>query len=409
MEFSSSWLTRRTLAAVLCLLIMVPACLIGCTARTGRPLPAHRLPSFADDLDRASIEKAVEQSVNYLQDLPPDQKLLFHDRQVTAAWLIRSLLSFLALLHQTPDPAELRQRISIFFDVYTIKKPLAFWRLGDPMLITGYYEPLLEGSLTRKEPFVHPLYRIPPDLVIREDKTAAGKTVGRLVNDRIVPYWTRAEIEENNLLAGQELVYLADQVDAFILHVQGSGKIRLRDGSIRRVHYAAANGRPYRSIGRLLVDQGMMRLEEVNLPRIRRYLAANPAVRSSILHYNESFIFFKWEDGEGPIGSLGEPLTAGRSVAADQSCFPAGGLGFLVSEKPITNADGTIADWLPMSRFVLIQDSGSAITGPKRLDLFWGSGRFAAAAAGAMKQPGKLYILLEKMNNSADTNSITLF
>jgi membrane-bound lytic murein transglycosylase A len=397
--------------AALLFLILLPGIVAGCGAKSLRPLPARRLPDFADDLCRSSLERGVEQSVNYLQNLPPEQQFHLGEKTVSASWLIRSLLSFVAILHQSSTRAELQEMIADHFDVYTLNKTALFLQ-RDPMLVTGYFEPVLDGSLTRKPPFIYPLYRMPPDLLIRLNPDTGAKKVGRLTNGRFVPYWTRAEIEADPVatgLAGHELLYLASPIDAFILHVQGSGKIRLRDGAVRDVHYAAANGRPYRSIGRLLVDEGLLRLQEVDLPRIKQYLAANPGQRDRILHHNESFIFFDWQDAAGPVGNLGQPHTAGRSAAVDQKVYPAGGLGFLRAARPMFGPGGKIAGWTSLSRFVLLQDSGSAIAGPKRLDLFWGRGREAETAAGVMKHPGTLYILLEKTDDKNRSEPIAFF
>jgi len=139
----------------------------------------------------------------------------------------------------------------------------------------------------------------------------------------------------------------------------------------------------------------------VTMPSLRAYLAAHPQEVARVLRYNQSFIFFNWGGAAAtPSGSLGEPLTAGRSVALDQSCYPAGALGYLLSQKPQLNTNGEITSWLPMARFVLNQDSGSAIKGANRLDLFWGSDRYAEIAAGNMKQPGKLYFLIKKQRHA---------
>ena len=145
------------------------------------------------------------------------------------------------------------------------------------------------------------------------------------------------------------------------------------------------------------------------MPRIKQYLADTPQERDRILHHNESFIFFNWENGDGPVGSLGEPLTAGRSAAVDYHVFPAGALGFLNTEKPLLDSMGTISTWMPLSRFVLLQDTGSAITGPGRLDLFWGRGPYAETAAGSMKHPGTLYILLEKADDKKRSQAVALY
>ena len=190
--------------------------------------------------------------------------------------------------------------------------------------------------MRRQAPFLYPLYRVPTDLVNRDGK------VGRLEHGELVPYWTRAEIEEGNLLSGLELVYLDDPVAAFILQVQGSGRVRLRDGSIRPILFGAKNGRPYRSIGRFLVDRGEMRLEEVTLPAIIAYLEAHPDQRREILNHNESFVFFRWgEEGRpGPLGNLGEPLTAGRSVALDREYYPPGCSGLAADQKTAVQRAG---------------------------------------------------------------------
>ena len=386
-------------------LVLLSGIVGGCGAKSLQPLPGRKLPDFADDLSRSSLERAVEQSVNYLQKFPPDQQFQLGEKTVSASWLIRSLLSFVAILHQSSSRAELQEKIVEHFDVYTLSN-IGLFRPRAPMLVTGYFEPILDGSLTRIPPFIYPLYRVPPDLVTRQESDTEAKKVGRLVNGQLVPYWTRAEIEEGNLLAGHELLYLASPIDAFVLHVQGSGKIRLRDGSVRNVHFAAANGRPYRSIGRLLVEEGLLNLEDVDLQRIKEYLAANPAQRDRILHHNESFIFFDWQDAGDPVGNLGQPLTAGRSAAVDQRVYPAGGLGFLRGTRPTLGPDGEITGRSPFARFVLLQDSGSAIAGSRRLDLFWGRGREAEAEAGTMKDRGTLYILLEKTDYKNRSESI---
>ncbi|MBU0961152.1 MAG: MltA domain-containing protein, partial [Proteobacteria bacterium] len=202
-------------------------------------------------------------------------------------------------------------------------------------------------------------------------------------------------IEKNNLAAGNELVYLNDPVDNFILHVQGSGKIQLQDGSIRSIHYSTSNGLEYFSIGKLLVDQGKMTLQEASIPSIRDYLRTHPDEQEAILHHNSKFIFFRWEQSGDPIGSLGEPLTPGRSIAIDRAMLPHATLAFLVSRKPVLNDAGEIDTWVPLHRFVFPQDTGSAIQGTGRADLFWGSGNYAKQAAGNMKEAGALYFLVK--------------
>ncbi|MDH3394506.1 MAG: MltA domain-containing protein [Desulfobulbaceae bacterium] len=355
------------------------------------PLPAtgNETPLLTDDLSTGSLRQAVNHSLNYLRGQPPERTFQLCDGLYDNGWLTESLTDFADLLDRQGNTGEgFAKQVREQFEVCSAQD-------RSNLLVTGYYEPEMAGSLTRTATFRYPLYRVPPDLVSRDGRT------GRMDNGRFSPYWSRREIEEGNKLKGLELAYLADPVDCFILHVQGSGRIRLPDGTIRRVHFAAKNGRPYRSIGRLLIDEGKMSREEVTMPSLRAYLAAHPQEVARVLQYNQSFIFFNWgSTGKTPTGNIGEPLTAGRSVALDQSLYPPGALGYLLSEKPQLDSGGQIAAWQPMGRFVLNQDTGSAIRGANRLDLFWGTDHYAEIAAGNMKQSGKLYFLIKKQRHA---------
>ena len=171
--------------------------------------------------------------------------------------------------------------------------------------------------------------------------------------------------------------------------------MRLRDGSIRSIHYGASNGLAYRSLGKLFVDEKIMKLAEVSIPSIRAYFVEHPEDIERMLHHNPRYIFFKWGDDRGPRGAIGEILTPGRSVAIDHDSFPAGAIGYLVSKKPVLNSAGHIERWITFSRFVLPQDAGSAIKGPGRVDLFMGNGLYAETAASHMKEEGKFYLLIQ--------------
>lgn len=357
------------------------------------PLVAE-IPLLQDDLGYEALTPAIERSVHYLGQLPGEKTFALCGEEYSVEWLIESLLAFQRLIEEEPSPQALTARLKKEFTLCQAKGRGADKRI----FLTGYFEPLFQASLSKTAIYRYPLYRQPPDLLFTSGAEGKGKKTGRLENGTLVPYFTRAEIEKGWLLAGQELVWLADPVEAFILHVQGSGQVRLADGSLRRVQFAAKNGHEYRSIGRLLVDRGVMRREEATMPGIVRYLKDHPEEQEAVLHHNDSFVFFRWGDAGavGPLGSLGEPLTPGRSAALDQDCFPPGSLAFLTSRKPKVNAAGEIIGWEPLRRFVLNQDSGSAITGPGRLDLFWGAGSYAEAAAGNMRHPGTLYFLVKK-------------
>jgi len=362
-----------------------------------KQIAAGRMPLLLDDSGLQDLQKSVERSMTALARIDREKQFVLCGRSYSAPWLQKSVATFLRGLETYTNEADFQ---TFLFDNFHVCQAQGSDGAGR-MLVTGYYEPLFVGSLIRKSPFVYPLYQVPPDLVLpaeNQDENA----VGRVEEDRLVPYWTRAEIEKGDLLQGQEIAYLADPVDVFILHVQGSGRIRLPDGSVRKVHFAASNGRKYQSIGRLLVDRGVMTLEEVTMPKIVSYLHDHPDEMQSILHHNDRYIFFSLSpaegdtENEGPAGSMGQPLTAGRSLAVDSMCFPAPMVGYLETDLPFFADNGALSGWKALHRFVVNQDTGAAIKGPGRVDFFLGSDEYAARAAGVMKQPGALYFLVLK-------------
>ena len=347
-------------------------------------------------MDPQSLISAATTHLAYLKTVSPDTVVQLGEELCSRDCLLQSMETFLAILKQDPSPTEFDQAIRENFNLYQAAGRDKSGK-GE-MLITGYYEPLLDGSLVKSPPFIHPLYA-PPDSLISYRHPATGKkTAGRLhSNGAKVPFWTRAEIEEQGVLAGDELVYLKDPVDAFVLHVQGSGKIRFQDGSLRAIQFAATNGLEYKSIGKLLVDEKKMTLEKATMPTIRHYLEKNPGEQKRILHHNPRFVFFQWnKKKESPTGSLGLPLTAGRSIAIDHGTLPTGLMAYLVSQKPVLDGQGQLLEWVPMQRYVLPQDAGAAIKGAGRADLFWGNGHYAETAAGTMKEQGQLYFLVKK-------------
>ncbi len=264
-------------------------------------------------------------------------------------------------------------------------------------LVTGYYEPLLQGSRERNAQFATPLYRRPEDLlvvdlasVIPEHK---GKRVrGRLEGNKVVPYYSRAGTREAPGLAGHEIVWIDNALDAFMLEVQGSGRVQLTTGETIRLQYEDQNGHPYRSIGRYLADQGAMTIDQVNMPAIRNWLAANPNRVNEVLDSNPSVVFFREapldDPSIGPKGAQGLPLTAGRSIAIDPKFLPLGAPMFLSTRHPGSGQ--------PLQRLVVAQDTGGAIRGPVRADLFFGFGSEAGAQAGMMKYDGEMWVLWPK-------------
>ncbi|MFT5697634.1 MAG: membrane-bound lytic murein transglycosylase A [Desulforhopalus sp.] len=352
------------------------------------------LTSLTDDLDRKSLIQVLESHKHYLARQSRDEEISVGSHQFTNDWLHNSVSELLDFLRNQPDKEQLSiflQTNYLFFQAGGRKK-----KSGRKMLVTGYYEPLFQGSLTKEAPYLTPLYS-PPSSLVQLTDADGKKQVGRYNKQhKFTTFWTRQEIETEHHLDGNELVYLKDPFDAYLLHVQGSGKIALPDGSVKSIGFAGTNGMTYKSIGKYLVDQKIMKLKEVNIPAIREYLTRHPSELLPLLHQNPRYIFFQWRDDKGPRGSSGEPLTAGRSIAIDHQSLPGGAIAYLISQKPRLDSANKIESWQPMNRFVLPQDSGSAIKGTGRVDVFWGNGIYAETAANHMKQPGKLYFLVKK-------------
>ena len=267
----------------------------------------------------------------------------------------------------------------------------------DQGLITGYYEPVLIGSLKPSKRFRFPIYR-PPGNLLRIElgdlyPELKGKVVrGRLDGKRVVPFHGRNDIDKNRkLLKGFELLWVDDPVALFFLHIQGSGRVRLQNGNTVAVGYADQNGQPYVAIGRILIQRGILKREEVSLQTIRAWLKNNPDQAESLLHQNPSYIFFTMRESstDGPLGTLNVPLTAGRSIAVDRKYIPLGLPVWLNTEIPNESKRFTI-----FQRLMFAQDTGGAISGAVRADVFWGRGRQAEFLAGNMKQQGRLYLLL---------------
>ncbi|HCR34869.1 MAG TPA: transglycosylase [Stenotrophomonas sp.] len=287
------------------------------------------------------------------------------------------------------DPAAIRQFLQRDLDVYALR---AGGHQADG-LITGYYEPIYPGSLTRTATATVPVYGTPDDLIVVQLDSLypelKGKRLrGRLDGKVLKPYDDAGTIASKGSKA-PVLAWLTDPMDLQLLQIQGSGRVRLADGTQVRLAYAEQNGHPYRAIGRWLVDQGELKKEDVTMDAIRTWAKAHPARVPELLRSNPSYVFFvrSADSPEGPRGSLNVPLTAGYSVAVDRSVVPLGSLLWLSTTRP----DGS-----PVVRPVAAQDTGGAIAGEVRADLYWGSGDAAGKLAGDMKQNGNLWMLWPK-------------
>jgi membrane-bound lytic murein transglycosylase A len=297
-----------------------------------------------------------------------------------------------AAANNLPDPDNAAARIffETYFTPYVVYPEVA----APDGLMTGYYEPLLFGSRTRTDRFRYPVYGRPDDLLIVDlgevyPELRGKRLRGRVDGKRVVPYHSRSQIESAKRPVTKPIVWVDDPVMLFFLHVQGSGRVQLPDNEMLFLGYADQNGHPYRSLGRRLVDQGAMKIEDVTMQSMRTWLAANPDQVVSLLNSNPSYIFFeeRANDLPGPIGALKVPLMAERTIAVDPAFLPLGSPVWLDTSLP----DETLS---PYRRLMFAQDTGGAIKGPVRADVFFGFGARAEDLAGKMKQPGKLYVLL---------------
>lgn len=269
-------------------------------------------------------------------------------------------------------------------------------------LITGYYGPELRGSRDRDEFYRYPLYQQPDDLLIVDlddvyPELGRYRLRGRVVGNRVVPYFDRGEIDNgSNPLQGQELFWVADPVELFFLHIQGSGLIRLENDERVMVNYANQNGHPYRSIGKLLLDRQAMTRDQMSMQNIRRWVEQNPQEGRELLAENPSYVFFRAlpDDYQTPPGALGVPLTERRSLAVDPRTIPLGAPVFLATTIPGSDE--------PLRQLMVAQDTGGAIKGRVRADFFWGMGNDAGKMAGRMKQDGRLWVLLPKEPETSD-------
>jgi len=361
---------------------------------TAAPCPAcPACPAVTPELPKAKTLEAVSWS-----DLPG-----WTDEDPRAAWqaFLQSCVRLkaqaawretCALAERLPATAPVRE----FFETAFVPYRVANADGGVLGLATGYYEPLLHGSRSKEGPYRYPLYAAPADLLIVDlaeinPELKQLRLRGRLEGRRVVPYYPRAEIERGlPALAGRELLWVDEPVDLFFLQIQGSGRVQLPSGERVRVGYADQNGQPYKSIGRYLVDQGELKLEQASMQGIKAWGAANPAKLEALLNQNPSYVFFRElpQTEGGPVGALGVALTPERSIAVDPRYIPLGAPVFLATTWP--------GSAQALQRLVLAQDTGGAIRGAVRADYFWGFGEAAGAQAGRMRQSARMWVLLPR-------------
>jgi membrane-bound lytic murein transglycosylase A len=357
---------------------------------TYEPLPFAQVPGWDQD-DHTAAFKAFLKSCDRL--LKTARERGSGDRAASSA----AALAACALARDQKGPIT-RAGAKAFFE----ENFAAFSVVhnGPKGLLTGYYEPLVEGSRTPQGAFQTPIYKRPPDLVNLVDETKRGSDAAKLTHVRKTdkgtePYFTRAQIEQGALAGrGLELVYVADAVDVFFLQVQGSGRIKLTDGSIMRIHYDGKNGHPYSSIGRYLIEKGLLAADKVSMGALKRWLKADPERGKQVMWHNASYVFFReltGEEAKAPRGAMNAPLTPGRSLAVDPG-YHALGLPIFVSGFGMTHINKAGV----FNRLMVAQDVGSAIKGPERGDIYFGSGEAAGRLAGVTKHTGKFIVLLPR-------------
>ncbi len=393
---------RRRLAAIVCALLLCAGCTrLTIPERLTRENALVRLapreyPVFSDDLGYDGLAYGLRQSLAYLQRLPADQVMVYGADAYPVSHVRKSLEHFLDYLSSRPDSKQLNSHIKRYYRVYSAVGR----RHPGEVLFTGYYEPILQGCRHPTEVCHQPVFTVPDDLIDidlslfsprYENEHIRGRYTGRTV----VPYFDRRAIDTEGVLDGRASViaWVKDPVDLFFLQIQGSGRIYLDEGGSINVHYANANGRPYRSIGKILIDRGDIPRDAMSMQAIRQWVDEHPDQMEALFFENPSYVFFETVD-DGPLGALNVKLTPGRSAAMDLRLFPKGALAFAVARKPLVDGEGRIEQWVPMKRFTLIQDTGGAIRGAGRVDLFWGNGPYAEIAAGHLQHTGRLFVLV---------------
>ena len=334
------------------------------------------LDGITDDLldrDRPQLLQAIEYSIKYMQS--PAAGRRYPVAGITREQMERSLIRFQRLVQTAKTAADLQQAVAKEFDLY---ESIGFDGRGT-VQFTGYYEAIYEGSRVRTATYQYPLYRLPDNFSLWQR-----------------PHPTRAQLENSNRLAGLEIVWLKDRLQAFLVHVQGSAQILLPNGERMTIGFGGKTDQPYTSIGAELVRDGKMRLEDVTLQTLIAYFQKHPEELQTYLQRNRSFVFFRETNGRPATGSLNYPVTAERSIATDKSIMPAGGLALIQTEVPFRNAQTNNLELHPVMRFVLDHDTGGAIKGAGRVDIFMGAGEEAKQRAGLIKGDGKLFYLVLK-------------
>lgn len=332
------------------------------------------------------LQKGIEYNLRYVSSKPANSVAAKYGRmQITWGMLRQTneeMLELLPLLSESPE---------------LLNEKFVWYSMAPRTLLTGYYEPYLEASLTPHPDYPYPLYSVPADLKTLDlgkfhHRWKGQKLIYRQENGEVLPYHDREDIDFEGALQskGLEIAWVKDLVDVFILQIQGSGRLVLPDGNVKHVLYAGKNGLKYVSLGKVLINRGLLPKEGMSMQKIRAFLAENPELVEELLTTNPSYVFFRLDD-EGPFGSMGAPLTPMASVAVDSKVLPLGSLALLTTRLPQQDANAKA----PFVRMVMAQDRGGAIKGT-RVDLFCGSGSDAEYLAGHLTSWSHVYLPISR-------------
>jgi membrane-bound lytic murein transglycosylase A len=361
------------------------------------PAEEAALP-WVDDMSRASLKEAIRKQLSVMEAADLTQRVRIGPRKVTRQHLVDTLHAFMNLLEQDISEEEFNNRLNEQFEVITA----GYHREGRPVLFTGYYTPIIPARREKTQDFVYPLYQKPewyPEArpTLNNRKTYHLDPGYHLTQVRDRSLLTREEIDGGQALSDQELelAWLKDDLERYFLHIQGSGYLAFPDGTLQAVQYMGSNHFPYHSVGRQMIQDGVIEPSQGSMQGMKQYFREHPENIDRFLFRNNRYIFFQ-ASISSPRGSGGAELVAGRSIATDKSLYPAGGLVYITVDKPLLNDELEITGWQKVSRFVVDQDTGSAIKGPGRVDLYFGIGEPAGAAAGHYKRTGKMIYLIKK-------------
>jgi membrane-bound lytic murein transglycosylase A len=375
--------------------------------KQAEPFSAPEIPldlkGFTDDLSRASLEKAITNQLQAMFEQELSTPVRLGSFTLTRARLVETLKAFLEILNQNLPIEEFSKKISEEFVLYRVGKGK-----NKKVLFTGYYRPVIKASLKRTPLYRYPIYQMPEQGLQRVKYRSGIQLVGTNTGIKKIrtsyaekKTWrrfTREEIDHKGALNGQglEVAWLKDDLERFFLHIQGSGMLEFTDGTRQGVGYQGSNQHTYTGIGKLMIEDGAIEVSQGSMQGIKKYFIDHPQDIAKYLYQNKRYIFFTLNDDEGPRGSGGGELVGGRSIATDKSIYPAGGLAFIKIRQPVLNENNEIVRWQPISRFVVDQDTGSAIRGAGRGDLYFGTGQIAGAKAGHYHERGEVYYLIKR-------------